>query len=55
VREARAKPGFGARAALRVPPAIAAYHLSYGAGSLIGAWDAWRHGRGRKRFTVLTR
>jgi glycosyltransferase involved in cell wall biosynthesis len=55
MREARAKPGFGAQAALRVPLAIVIYHLAYGAGSLLGAWDAWRHGRGRERFAVLTR
>jgi succinoglycan biosynthesis protein ExoA len=55
VREAHARPGFGGAAALRLPLTIMAYHLSYGAGSLLGAWDAWRHGRGRERFAVLTR
>jgi succinoglycan biosynthesis protein ExoA len=55
VHEARATLGFDRHAAVRVPLAIAAYHLSYGAGSLLGAWDAWRHGRGRERFAVLTR
>src|SRR5205085_2879989 len=47
--------GLGAAAALRVPAVIAAYHLGYGAGSLIGAWDALRHGRGRARFASLSR
>jgi len=55
IREAHASLGFDWHAAVRVPAAIAAYHLSYGAGSLLGAWDAWRHGRGRDRFAVLTR
>jgi succinoglycan biosynthesis protein ExoA len=55
VREAHATLGFDRHAAARVPLAIAVYHLSYGAGSLLGAWDAWRHGRGRERFAVLTR
>ena len=40
---------------LRVPAVIAAYHVGYGIGSLIGWWDAWRHGRGRARFARLTR
>ncbi|MGK2898776.1 MAG: glycosyltransferase family 2 protein [Burkholderiaceae bacterium] len=40
---------------LRVPAVIAAYHLGYGIGSIFGAWDAWRHGRGRERFATLTR
>jgi glycosyltransferase involved in cell wall biosynthesis len=42
-------------AAVRVPAVIAAYHLSYGIGSLAGWWDALRHGEGRPRFAVLTR
>ena len=44
-----------AAAALRVPAVIAAYHVGYGIGSLVGAWDALRHGRGRERFASLTR
>jgi glycosyltransferase involved in cell wall biosynthesis len=39
----------------RVPLVIAAYHLGYGIGSLLGWWDALRHGRGRERFSSLTR
>jgi glycosyltransferase involved in cell wall biosynthesis len=39
----------------RIPAVIAAYHLGYGIGSVIGAWDALRHGRGRERFGALTR
>lgn len=42
-------------ALLRVPVVIAAYHLGYGIGSLLGWWDVLRHGRGRARFTSLTR
>jgi len=38
-----------------VPAVIAAYHVSYGIGSLLGWWDALRHGRGRARFASLTR
>jgi succinoglycan biosynthesis protein ExoA len=41
--------------AMRVPAVIAAYHLSYGFGSLLGWWDVLRHGRGRARFGALTR
>ncbi len=44
-----------AAALVRVPAVIAAYHLSYGIGSLLGAWDVLRHGRGRERFASLTR
>ncbi|HET7795014.1 MAG TPA: glycosyltransferase family 2 protein, partial [Rhizobacter sp.] len=40
---------------LRVPAVIAAYHLGYGIGSLIGWWDALRGGPGRARFARLTR
>ena len=40
---------------LRVPAVIVAYHVGYGVGSIFGAWDAWRHGRGRERFSTLTR
>jgi glycosyltransferase involved in cell wall biosynthesis len=42
-------------ALLRVPAVIVSYHLSYGIGSLLGWWDALRHGRGRARFASLTR
>jgi glycosyltransferase involved in cell wall biosynthesis len=42
-------------ALLRVPAVIAAYHVGYGIGSIVGAWDAVRHGRGRERFAALTR
>ncbi len=51
----RAAAGPGAAALLRVPAVIAAYHVGYGIGTLAGAWDAWRHGRGRERFASLTR
>jgi hypothetical protein len=39
----------------RLPPVVAAQHLGYGVGTLLGHWDAWRHGRGRERFASLTR
>ncbi|MCI1190567.1 glycosyltransferase family 2 protein [Calidifontimicrobium sp. SYSU G02091] len=39
----------------RLPVVIATQQLAYGAGTLLGAWDAWRHGRGRERFARLTR
>lgn len=39
----------------RVPAVIAAYHFGYGVGSLWGWWDVLRHGRGRARFSSLTR
>lgn len=39
----------------RLPVVVAVQHLAYGAGTLVGAWDAWRHGRGRERFARLTR
>ena len=39
----------------RVPAVIAAYHFGYGSGSLLGWWDVLRHGRGRERFSALTR
>ena len=42
-------------ALLRVPAVIAAYHVGYGIGSLIGWWDALRGGAGRERFAKLTR
>ena len=40
---------------LRVPAVIAAYHVGYGIGSLIGWWDALGGGTGRERFAKLTR
>jgi glycosyltransferase involved in cell wall biosynthesis len=43
------------RVLLRVPAVIAAYHVGYGMGSLIGWWDALRGGVGRERFAKLTR
>ena len=39
----------------RLPLVVAAQQISYGVGTLIGAWDAWRHGRGRDSFARLTR
>ena len=39
----------------RVPGVIGAYHLAYGAGSLLGWWDVSCGGRGRERFASLTR
>lgn len=39
----------------RVPVVIAAYHLGYGIGSLIGWWDVMCNGHGRARFASLTR
>ncbi|HZT56217.1 MAG TPA: glycosyltransferase family 2 protein [Burkholderiaceae bacterium] len=39
----------------RIPAVIAAYHVGYGIGSIIGGWDALRHERGRARFGTLTR
>jgi glycosyltransferase involved in cell wall biosynthesis len=39
----------------RLPLVVAAQHLGYGIGTLVGHWDAWRHGRGRERFARLTR
>ena len=40
---------------LRLPAVIAAYHLGYGIGTLVGWWDVLRHGHGRARFAKLTR
>ena len=40
---------------LRIPAVIAAYHFGYGIGSVLGWWDALRHGSGRERFAKLTR
>jgi glycosyltransferase involved in cell wall biosynthesis len=54
-REAEGRPGFNGRAMLRVPLAIATYHLSYGVGSLVGAWDAFVRRQSRPGFGVLTR
>ncbi|MCU0923257.1 MAG: glycosyltransferase family 2 protein, partial [Burkholderiaceae bacterium] len=39
----------------RLPLVVAAQQLGYGLGSLVGHWDAWRHGQGRERFARLTR
>jgi len=39
----------------RLPLVVAAQQIGYGVGTLIGAWDAWRHGRGRDSFARLTR
>lgn len=39
----------------RLPPVVMAQQIGYGVGTLFGWWDAWRHGRGRERFTRLTR
>ena len=39
----------------RLPVVIAAHHVGYGIGTLLGWWDVLRHGRGRERFTKLTR
>ena len=39
----------------RVPLVIAAYHLGYGIGSIVGWWDVATRGRGRERFGRLTR
>ena len=39
----------------RVPAVIAAYHLSYGAGSLVGWFDLLRGAPSRARFASLTR
>lgn len=39
----------------RLPLVVAAQQIGYGMGTLAGVWDAWRHGRGRERFTRLTR
>lgn len=43
------------RASTRVPFVIVAYHLAYGAGSLLGLWDALRGARANGRFATLTR
>lgn len=50
---AQQQPGWAALR--RVPIVIGAYHLGYGLGSLVGWWDALRHGTGRARFAALTR
>ena len=43
------------RVILRLPAVIAAYHVGYGIGFLVGAWDALRGRPGRNRFARLTR
>jgi len=43
------------RLLFRLPFVIATQQLAYGAGTLVGAWDAWRRGRGRVRFSRPTR
>lgn len=45
----------GLRVLVRVPAVIAAYHVGYGLGSLLGWWDVLRGGPGRERFATLTR
>lgn len=55
VLSATAAAGASPRLWWRLPVVIATQHLAYGVGSLAGAWDAWRHGRGRERFARLTR
>ncbi len=47
--------GTPARLWWRLPIVIATQHLAYGAGSLLGAWDALRGGPGRQRFARLSR
>jgi len=47
--------GSRVRLCWRLPLVIAAQQLGYGAGGLAGSWDAWRHGRGRRRFARLSR
>jgi hypothetical protein len=44
-----------AAAALRVPAVVVAYHVAYGIGTILGAFDALVHGRGRERFAKLSR
>ena len=39
----------------RLPLVVVAQQIGYGVGTLIGVWDAWRHGRGRDSFARLTR
>ena len=39
----------------RLPLVVSAQQIGYGVGTLIGVWDAWRHGRGRDSFARLTR
>ena len=41
--------------ALRVPAVIATYHLAYGIGTIIGAFDVLRGRPGRERFAKLRR
>jgi len=44
-----------AAVALRVPAVVVAYHVAYGIGTILGAFDALVHGRGRERFARLSR
>lgn len=57
VAAATAQAAHGAQAPLvpRIAAVIVTYHLSYGWGSLLGAWDALVRGRPRARFSALTR
>jgi len=43
------------KVALRVPAVIAAYHVAYGIGSIVGAFDVLRGRPGRERFARLSR
>jgi succinoglycan biosynthesis protein ExoA len=44
-----------AAVAWRVPAVIATYHLAYGVGSIVGAFDVLSHRPGSDRFSTLTR
>jgi hypothetical protein len=44
-----------AAVALRVPAVIAACHVAYGVGTIVGAFDALRGRPGRERFATLSR
>ena len=41
--------------ALRLPAVIAAYHVAYGIGTIVGAFDVLRGRSGRERFARLSR
>ncbi len=41
--------------ALRVPAVIATYHVAYGIGTIVGAFDVLRGRPGRERFAKLSR
>jgi hypothetical protein len=41
--------------ALRVPAVIVTYHVAYGIGTIIGAFDVLRGRPGRERFAKLSR